>query len=196
MADVVIFPLWSDELKDQYFEYLYRFVGGSDIPHRGYRFLLQVLQDEPFIWTVPNDNDRVQDGLLLRKLFFDDYDIYDFETADSHTHTCSVFELLVGLVLRMEEIIAEPLQPNGELRPSLFMELLNNLELTEYTDRGFSTHDRVFVEHKLKFFLNRTYDRDGKGGIFPLIRSRMDQRNVELWYQMNQYIDENYMYEV
>jgi hypothetical protein len=46
------------------------------------------------------------------------------------------------------------------------------------------------VAQRLETFVWRNYDRKGVGGIFPLYRSRRDQRRVELWYQFNEYIEE------
>jgi hypothetical protein len=34
----------------------------------------------------------------------------------------------------------------------------------------------------------RTYDRRGHGGLFPLQRSNRDQRRVEIWYQLSEYL--------
>jgi hypothetical protein len=42
-------------------------------------------------------------------------------------------------------------------------------------------------------FLSRKYDYNGVGGIFPLRKGASeDQRNVEIWYQMQSYLMENY----
>jgi hypothetical protein len=36
----------------------------------------------------------------------------------------------------------------------------------------------------------RTYDPDGSGGFFPLLHSKKDQRQIEIWYQMHAYVRE------
>ena len=33
---------------------------------------------------------------------------------------------------------------------------------------------------------------NGTGGLFPLKRPRVNQRRVEVWYQMSEYLMENY----
>jgi hypothetical protein len=38
--------------------------------------------------------------------------------------------------------------------------------------------------------VNREYDPDGRGGLFPLDGTHANQREVELWYQMQAYIIE------
>jgi hypothetical protein len=38
--------------------------------------------------------------------------------------------------------------------------------------------------------INRTYGPDGSGGLFPLHKPHiLDQRRVELWYQMQYYLE-------
>jgi hypothetical protein len=44
----------------------------------------------------------------------------------------------------------------------------------------------------LEKVINRTYHSSGKGGLFPLKHAEKDQTEVELWYQMNTYLVENY----
>ena len=40
--------------------------------------------------------------------------------------------------------------------------------------------------------LAREYSDNGHGGLFPLKNPKKDQRKVEIWYQMTEYINENY----
>ena len=37
--------------------------------------------------------------------------------------------------------------------------------------------------------MNREYDSDGKGGLFTVKQSKYDMRTVEIWWQMNWYLD-------
>jgi hypothetical protein len=38
--------------------------------------------------------------------------------------------------------------------------------------------------------MDRRYERNGQGGLFPLRKPAMDQRDVEIWYQANAYMIE------
>jgi hypothetical protein len=48
------------------------------------------------------------------------------------------------------------------------------------------------VQDIMDTVIYRKYDPDGSGGFFPLTRSDDDQTRIELWYQMNAYIEELY----
>lgn len=200
-------PCWDNEVDEQYFEWLCELVDAPIDSHKGYWFLLRVLHTRSFIWLVPNDDNRVLDGLSLRQRFCDDYDIPDVH--DLGDDPCSIFEMMVALAIRMDDAVAEPYE-DGDHVNQMFFEMLSNLDLADYTDdyyRGLDDpedliakqnfrRDMSFVNHKLNIFLRRQYKRNGKGGLFPLQNPKYDQRKVEIWYQMNEYIIENYMYEI
>jgi hypothetical protein len=74
-----------------------------------------------------------------------------------------------------------------------FWKILENAGLDLYDDGAFyGHHGNTEVNEILNKIINREYRRDGKGGLFPLKRTNKDQRKVELWYQMNEYLVENY----
>jgi hypothetical protein len=74
-----------------------------------------------------------------------------------------------------------------------FWKMLENIGLNGCTDETYldDWNDR-YVDQILEKIIERGYGRDGKGGLFPLKRARKDQRKVELWYQMSNYLVENY----
>jgi hypothetical protein len=45
------------------------------------------------------------------------------------------------------------------------------------------------VDEILERVIGRTYRPDGRGGFFPLRYAEKDQREVELWYQLNAYVE-------
>jgi hypothetical protein len=74
-----------------------------------------------------------------------------------------------------------------------FWMMLGNAELDGFTDEAFyALRGHILVDKILNRILDRTYKRDGIGGLFPLKHPKKDQRRVELWYQMNAYLVENY----
>lgn len=108
---------------------------------------------------------------------------------------CSVLEILVSVANRMEDILYEP--ENGNRALKWLWTLIRNLGLETFTDGAYKANPGSFdqaVDEILEKFINRTYDRRGKGGLFPLKKPRSDQREVEIWYQMQEYLDENFRY--
>jgi hypothetical protein len=69
-----------------------------------------------------------------------------------------------------------------------FWVLLNNLGLEQCNDE--SDYDQNAVDILLDQLIWREYLEDGRGGLFPLERPAEDQRDVELWYQLNAYVVE------
>lgn len=184
-------------LREQYFTYLYGLVGGKN---RTYTFLSMFLHAIPFRWSVPNDDNRCADGAELRQRFIseahldeDHLEVQGFLRGD-----CTVFELLVALALRMDDIMYELGDKNNHAS-RWFNEMLLNLKLAEFTDGRISYGDRFSEMDEQKIysivetFMDRTYGSDGVGSLFPSDKKTgKDLRTVEIWYQMMAYLDENY----
>ena len=64
--------------------------------------------------------------------------------------------------------------------------IIVSLGLGGMTDAIF---DRDYVEECLTRFLNREYERNGKGGLFTVKDTRRDMRKMEIWYQLNAYLN-------
>lgn len=169
----------SANLDELYFEWLYGQISSVKLknPSRTYWNLFRILFKKEFIWWVPNDDNRVEDGKDLRYEFLED--AKESATVDWLDLGCSMLELFIGLSRRLAfETNAEPAE--------WFWELLENLDLRQYNDRVIVPCDEV--EAALDKVIWRTYKRNGSGGLFPLKRARQDQREVELWYQLGEYI--------
>jgi len=168
--------------REEYFNYL------TDKVSKGkasYSFLLAYLFDTPFTWSykIPTDANRAKDGVFLR-------DRYANETGDyllysDRSEQCSVLEMLVALSIRIEEdIMAEPGLEHPE---SWFWEMVKNLGLYAATDRVFNED---LVKGVIDIWLNRNYEANGNGGLFPLRHPKKDQRLISIWDQMNLYLTE------
>jgi hypothetical protein len=104
-----------------------------------------------------------------------------------------MLELLIGLSYRCESIMAD--QEYSMPMYEWFWKILSNVGLDQYTDNNFYEEKEKCMEvvnNILDNVINRTYRRNGKGGLFPLRHCKKDQRRVELWYQMSSYLVENY----
>lgn len=166
-------------LDDLYLTWLYSQVGEVKTrkSSRTFWILFRQLFSTEFAWFVPNDDNRAEDGRELRGEWAD---LTSTEVdPDWLALGCSFLELLIGLSRRLS------FETNTNVA-DWFWHLINNLELLGYHDRSnFKPED---VEDKTSAVIWRTYDRYGHGGLFPLRKSNKDQRRVEIWYQLSEYL--------
>ena len=170
---------------DQYFEWLAKKVVSlkAKNPEVTHWKLLRRFYSTPFEWFVPNDDNRVAHGLELRiqwvkETHQDDPDREWLELS------CSVLEMLIALSDRLT------FEAGGSTGP-WFWKLVENLGLKQYTDDIYEISIEEEVDEVLDRLINRTYERDGSGGLFPVRQDPRDQRKVEILYQMSSYLLEN-----
>lgn len=166
-------------LDDRYLRWLYGQVADVKIRRGTQTFwkLLKQLYKKQFTWFVPNDANRAMDGLILRQEWAEEF---GWETEREWMELeCSVLEMLLALARRAEF-------QNGDTTEYWFWRFLENLEFAEFHDS--SRYSQNFVEDRLNVVLERKYDRFGNGGMFPIRNPREDQRRVEIWYQLCEYI--------
>jgi hypothetical protein len=93
--------------------------------------------------------------------------------------------MMIALSIRLEEdFMDDPLY--GNRTGQWFWQMVVNLGLGSMTDERF---DRRYVRERIDIFLNREYKPDGEGGLFILRDCKYDLRDVEIWYQLNWYLD-------
>lgn len=147
--------------------------------------LLNKLHDLPFTPIIERDENRAYDGIHLRDEYFDEYgdDAYIIDTG------CSFLEFLVALARRMNYIYA---RVDEDRTADCFWMLIDNLGIyySDEIDASFFKKREKYVEFAVKNVNDRSYQENGRGGLFPLRHPRTNQRNVEIWYQMNQYLNE------
>ncbi len=160
---------------ETYLDWLTPQVGVSERPG-SYSDLIQLLGTKEFVWLVPHDDNRIRDGLDVRK------EVQELTGMKTNLGPCSVLEVLVALSRRLSFVADGP-------EPGWAWQLLCNLELDKYTD-PIGPRQRVQVDEILEALVWRTYSEDGVGGFFPLAWPDEDQRYIELWYQMEFYVSE------
>lgn len=170
----------SRPLDELYFDWLYDQVGAdSDTRSRKtYKKLLTQLFFKEFVWIVPNDDNRAEDGKDLRREFLEGRGIRDVND-DWIVIGCSMLELFIGLSRRLS------FEADGDPR-DWFWKLIQNAKLQRFSDN--SRYSKNSVDEILDRLIWRTYNSDGQGGLFPLTRAHEDQRDVELWYQLSAYL--------
>lgn len=175
-------------LDELYLSWLYRQVCSLELknPSNTYWLFLRQLYKTEFIWLVPNDDNRIADGLSLRERFIRDEGIVD-PTPDWMSLECSVLEMLIALSWRLA------FETEG-LPSDWFWEMITNLgfRADQTNDRRFTDQVREDIEKTIHDLVWRLYSPSGRGGLFPLNHEPQDQRRVEIWYQMNAYLLERF----
>lgn len=175
-----------DPLVREYVGYLESLVH-ADRQDSPYNLLLGIAWSEKFEGFVPNDENREEDGKLLRSRF-------EVETLTTlpRLGQCRFLEFLIGLAIRWNDAVYDYQHP--DMMPEYFWTLIENLELDEFHDYYSGPgNPSVVIRESFRDVVSRNYNYDGSGGgLFPLVRPPTDQRNVEVWYQLMTYINENW----
>lgn len=175
----------KDLINNKYFEWMFDLVCGDRFSkHISYRKLLMQLHNTEFTYSIHRDRNRAEDGIDLRYRFACDYP--EFDDAEKYlAGPCSVLEMMLALSIRCEESIMD--NPSiGDRTAQWFWGMVTNLGLGSMYD---TNYDRRIVDSILTRFLNRDYEPNGKGGLFTIRNCDRDLRNVEIWYQLNWYLD-------
>lgn len=143
--------------------------------------VLEQLHTTEFKWFVRNDDNRAADGKELRSMFLEEFSVSS-PTQEWLDLGCSFLEMLIALSGRLA------FQTEGISPAEWFWHLLGNagLDISDADYEQFGMN--LFVEQVLQSINDRTYKKDGRGGLFPLIEPGVDQTKNELWTQMNYYL--------
>jgi len=164
----------TQKIDIDYYEWL---IAQVDIPNgKSYRELFELMHNFEFLWTVPNDDNRIADGSDLR---------VEFLNGSDHSLGLvgvSFLEVLIALSRRTA------FTAGGE-QEQWAWRLIKNLRLHKMSD-PLNEAKISRVNDVLYSVVWRTYQRDGRGGFFPLTHPLEDQTQVEIWYQMNKYVIE------
>ena len=169
--------LYEEPIEDTYFRWLCAKV--MNIRDRNYWDLLELLHRAEFVWLVPGDQNRMEDGLELRPEFLNESFINSHH--DWQHQPCSVLEMLIGLARRANFQIERP-------RGEWFWEFIENLGLRDF--RRVDPVDERGIYDILNAFVWRTYTHRGEGGLFPMRRPRKDQRETEIVEQFFAYLED------
>ncbi len=189
----------DDEVRRLYFNWLIHRVSLDDLDGRSYTHLAYLLHSIEFYWSNELDENREKDGIYLRHFWFDIIN----EEADARddprlifsfgalSGPCSVLEMLVALAIRIENDIMQE-DDKGDRSPVWMWYMLGNLDLLGFDDEHiFDTTDQ-YVAGIVTKMLDRKYDRDGRGSLFPLYARKGDRREVDIWWQAQHWLAENF----
>lgn len=179
----------TDEF-DSYFLWLGSLV---DVDWDRYSELLYILDHIEFRWSIPQDESRATEGLMLREEFYN---------ASNHIEDwvlfldtpCSVLEALIPLSRRMDSLLTDEFK--GDRSRVWFWEFIENLGLRPYDNNRIKTRLYDNCDYDIQTIINRWLDRefdfDGTGSIFPVPGAVGDQREISTIYQMYNYVCAKY----
>ena len=174
----------SEPLDEAYLVWLYSQVASlrHKTPSKTYWFLLRQMYKKEFVWFVPNDDNRVEDGRELRFIFSEKEDV---ELSEDWVHLpCSMLEMLIALSRRAAFL-------GGSSSRYWFWHILDNVDLSACTDAY--SYSEEEIDDILNTIVWRTYEFNGKGGLFPLHFADEDQTRVEIWDQLGAYLMQRYL---
>lgn len=182
----------SFDISQDYFDWLCELIHADQID-RSWWLLMKDLYKMPFYSRVQHDDNREGDGLELREEY--ERDCPYFEYAEYlGDKDCSVLEMLIALARRINYELIDPYDEMDEKVDRTaywFWEMIDNLGLMMFDDESYVEYGGFkHVDEIVYRLLEREYDYDGEGGLFPLDNPHEDQRDVEIWYQACAYLAE------
>ena len=151
-----------------------------------YSELLFCLHDIDFSWCIDQDSGRAEEGLNLRNEYYT-LSNYTADWVMLMDKPCSVLEALIPIAKRMSDMLEG--DNSGDTTRVWFWKFLENLKLKKFNN-VFVQHDEN-SDYDIKIavinWLNREFEFDGTGSIFPLKHPKYDERNRTIVYQMYDY---------
>ena len=195
--------------KESYFHYLLSLISDDKVRAAdSYYNLCLLFFSTPFEVLNPMDKNRVSDAEELRDLWVESTRVKDERLKQEYAKDLlgidiSFLEVVIALANKVDtQILADPSKP--DLTSVMFWDFVDNL--VKYGTFGSAykkasdvlTDDKwcMFTEEAMKAsikkVISRTYHEDGRGGLFPLRKPKINQRKTEMWNCCIAYINENY----
>lgn len=177
----------------KYYDWLVSLVWNkNDYNGPSYNRFFSFLFNATFIPSMEMDTSRVNDALDFRYVFADKNNIpYAVICSDLTTEigTCNMLEMMVALATRMEDHIMSD-EAYGNRTAQWFWEMALSLGFENADDSVFDEH---YAAQVIDTFNHRQYAPNGKGGLFTVENSLTDMRTLDIWYQMQYWINTNYV---
>lgn len=172
-------------IQDIYFEWMSGLVFPDVQEREQYEYLLRALDSSIFHFSIPMDENRMLDGIDLRYRF--SYET-GYDDRSILRDNCSTLEMMVALALKADDMIMYDYETGSKIN-YIFKVMIKSLQLSGMVNSNF---DRNYVEGRIGRFLDRDYHRTGRGGLFTVRNPARDMRDVDIWYQMNWYLQNFY----
>lgn len=151
-------------------------------PGMTYRKLLTFLHDVEFVYFIPYDENRAEDGIALRYRYCLANDCTELEWCLAGP--CSMLEMMLALAMKCEELMDN--LTIGDRTAQWFWNMITNMGLGSMND---TNYNEWLVNDVVTVVLNREYDPDGRGGLFRVRDWDRDMRTAEIWHQLMAYIN-------
>lgn len=150
-----------------------------------YSRLLEYLSCVPFVPKVARDDNLTEHVEYMRESFEDEAYDNGQSIAVPNDAPITLLEVMVNLSIKAEDIMQSF---DGVDCGRWFWGMLKNSGLIFYTNYRYKDSG---VKLHVTRIIHRTYEADGKGGLFyiPHVDAAYDMREIELWYQLMWYID-------
>lgn len=177
------------ELRNDYYGWLVGMVGkesGGRDPKLYFQLLWRLFSLD-YIYVLPMDGNRAEDGIDLRYRFGHETGTDPAVIASMlDVRPCSILEMIVALAVRCDDdIMWSP--EIGSRTGKWFWGMIDNLGLGHMSG---GMYDEEAVDRAVFIFLERKYARNGKGGLFVVKNDGIDMRKTEIWYQMHHWLSE------
>lgn len=177
-----------DKIRADYFQWLCD-LAGVERSGQSYWFLFKDLHSIEFFAILERDNNRGEDGKKLREEYLEETCCGSIPMRGP----CTVLEMMVAMARRMDDIMYD--NQYGSRLQHWFWKLIENLGLEDCGDgeEYVALNRKRDVQDTIYIMLERKYTKWGHGGLFPLPTTKgyiPDQRKVELWYQMQRWLQE------
>ena len=175
----------NKQLLNDYYLWLLGIVDGAGYFIDDYDEMLWKLFNIDFVWLLEMDSNRALDALNLRYEYVHVCNgqlCPEFEQKDA-----SVLEVLIALANNWEHEITYDFRI-GDRTAQWFWLMLKNLELIRYPNWAY---DEEKVAKIVNIWIFREFQKNGKGSPFPVKSGKGDQKKVEIWYQLQQFVLEN-----
>lgn len=178
--------MFTATLDQRYLNWLYDQVANvkARARSRTHRSLFEQLSETIFVALVAHDENRIADAKDLRYEYLSENEDEQGDPAWTRS-PCSMLEVLIVLSRQLAFEMDDSVQP-------WFWHLLEVLDLERFNDRMYDESSREEIANTLERVIWRNYKPNGEGGLFPLRNPIEDQRDVELWYQLNAYLLEQF----
>lgn len=173
-------------VRERYFNWILEQITTPEIRDE-YDKLFRVLDDIEFTWINEYDENRAADGIDLRSKFGEYMGYSYYIWHDALDRPCSLLEMMAALAIRCEDSIMGD-EDFGDRTDVWFWNMVSTMGLEDETDDNI---DELYVRGRCLRVLKRDYAPDGFGGFF-YIPGRNDMREVEIWYQLNYWLNEKF----
>lgn len=173
----------STQVLEVYLDWLKSLVG-AEWYGESYHFLLEQLFHTEYFWTVPNDENRAEDGKALREEFTDYFP--HFLDNEALVGPPTVLEVLIALARRVDFEVT-PIEM-GEDVTRIFWKLVGNLHLLGFDDRLFGYYEVARTDEILSKWMQNKVSRGRWYSPFWNENPDFNPRKTEIWAQMHHYL--------